>query len=106
MIGLRNCKIGGTLRRMKNRGTKPRQKSTIFFYQKRCQNASARGRNGMTTKEKPKENENIYEAYKKAYPGRCKSESELLERIAFLLLMPEPKRTGIFLNISEEEVDN
>jgi len=60
----------------------------------------------MTAKEKPKKTENLYTEYKKAFPGRCKSEAELLERLAFLCLMPEPKRTGIFLNITKSEVDD
>ena len=60
----------------------------------------------MTTKEKPKKTENLYTEYKKAFPGRCKSESELLERLAFLLLMPEPRRTGFFTGITEEEVEH
>ena len=71
----------------------------IIFYQQRCRAVAGQGKSEMTRSEKPKESVNLYKEYKKAFPGRCKSEVELLERLAFLLLINKPGKTGVFTNI-------
>ena len=59
----------------------------------------------MTTSEKQKETENIYEAYKKAYPeASIKDELDLVNHLLFLISCSRPDRDVIFTNLNG--VDN